>query len=180
MNAGQQRAPGSFIPAVMGRHRRRAASCALALAALAALATGCAVEVQNTRPARDLARNALPAGDVQAGWRVFQQKCASCHGAPATGTANGPDLLPRIREMGAHQFVGLVLRRYDWILAAAESSPDSAAQDTMVEKIVQGREGTLVMPAWQGDPAVTAHIIDLYAYLSARAEGTQGPGRPLR
>jgi hypothetical protein len=25
---------------------------------------------------------------------------------------------------------------------------------------------------------VSAHIVDLYAYLSARAEGTQGPGRP--
>jgi hypothetical protein len=51
-------------------------------------------------------------------------------------------------------------------------------QDSLVEKIVQGKEGSVTMPAWQGDPAVTAHIIDLYAYLSARAEGTQGPGRP--
>lgn len=142
------------------------------------LAAGCAVEVQNTQPARQMARRAQPAGDLQAGWRVFQQKCAACHGAAATGTANAPDLLPRLREIGAHQFVGLVLRRYDWILAAAESSPESALQDSLVEKIVQGKEGSVTMPAWQGDPAVTAHIIDLYAYLSARAEGTQGPGRP--
>lgn len=149
-----------------------------ACGALALAAVGCAVEVQNTQPARQLARNPLPAGDLPAGWRVFQQKCAACHGASATGTASGPDLLPRTREMGAHQFVGLVLRRYDWILAAAESSPETAMQDSLVEKIVQGKEGTLTMPAWQGDPAVTAHIIDLYAYLSARAEGTQGPGRP--
>jgi hypothetical protein len=34
------------------------------------------------------------------------------------------------------------------------------------------------MPAWDGNPMVSAHIVDLYAYLSARAEGTQGPGRP--
>lgn len=147
-------------------------------AALALVAVGCAVEVQNTQPARQLARSTMPAGEVAIGWRVFQQKCATCHGAAATGTANGPDLLPRIREMGAHQFVGLVLRRYDWILAAAESSPGTAMQDSLVEKIVQGKEGTVTMPAWQGDPAVTAHIIDLYAYLSARAEGTQPPGRP--
>ena len=38
--------------------------------------------------------------------------------------------------------------------------------------------GTLTMPAWQGEPVVTAHVMDLYAYLSARADGRQGPGRP--
>lgn len=167
MDARRKRAPG-----------RTLAAAALAAGAIAALAAGCAVEVQNTKPAADLARRALPDGDIHAGWRVFQQKCASCHGAAATGTATAPDLLPRVREMGSHQFVGLVLRRYDWILAAAESSPDSARQDTLAEKIIQGREAEIVMPAWQGNPTVTAHISDVYAYLSARAEGTLGPGRP--
>ncbi len=167
----------------MDAKRKRAAgrvarTAALVAAAVAALAAGCAVEVQNTKPAEQLARRALPDGDIHTGWRVFQQKCAGCHGAAATGTATGPDLLPRVREMGSHQFVGLVLRRYDWILAAAESNAGSATQDTLVEKIVQGREGEIVMPAWQGNPTVTAHIIDLYAYLSARAEGTLAPGRP--
>jgi hypothetical protein len=33
-------------------------------------------------------------------------------------------------------------------------------------------------PALQGKPRVNAHIVDLYAYLAARAEGLQGPGRP--
>ncbi|MDD3936131.1 hypothetical protein [Rhodoferax sp.] len=28
------------------------------------------------------------------------------------------------------------------------------------------------------EPRVNAHIMDLYAYLWARAEGTQGPQRP--
>lgn len=152
----------------------------LASLAVAALATGCALEVQNARPAQELARRALPEGEVYVGWRVFQQKCATCHGAAATGTATGPDLLPRLREMGSHQFVGLVLRRYDWILAAAESDPQGSARSALVEKVLQGREEALVMPAWQGDPTVTAHIIDLYAYLSARADGRQGTGRPLR
>jgi hypothetical protein len=147
---------------------------------MAALVMGCAVEVQNTKPSQELARRALPDGDIPIGWRVFQQKCATCHGVSATGTAKGPDLLPRMREMGSHQFVSLVFRRYDWILAAAESDAGSARQNTMVEKIVQGREGTIVMPAWESNPTVVAHVIDLYAYLSARAEGTQGPGRPAQ
>lgn len=167
MDAKRKRAPGRVVR-----------TAALVAAAVAALAAGCAVEVQNTKPAEQLARRALPDGDIHAGWRVFQQKCAGCHGAAATGTGTGPDLLPRVREMGSHQFVGLVLRRYDWILAAAESNAGSATQDTLIEKIVQGREGEIVMPAWQGNPTVTAHIIDLYAYLSARAEGTLAPGRP--
>ena len=31
------------------------------------------------------------------------------------------------------------------------------------------------MPAWQGEPQVTAHVMDLHAYLSARADGTLTP-----
>lgn len=160
-----------------GRRTRLAAALGVALAALAA---GCAVQVENSRASQELARRALPEGEVYVGWRVFQQKCASCHGPAATGSGDAPDLLPALRGMGSHQFVSLVLRRYDWIMAAAESNPRGASQDAMVEKILQGREEALVMPAWQGDPVVTAHIIDLYAYLAARAEGTQGPGRPSR
>ncbi|MFG6486229.1 c-type cytochrome [Roseateles sp. BYS78W] len=146
----------------------------------AALVGGCAVELSNPKPSQQLAREALPAGDVRLGWRVFQQKCAGCHGADATGTAAGPDLLPRVREMGAHRFAGLVLRRYDWILAEAESDPKATAQDPLADKITRGRDVALAMPAWQGNPAVTAHIEDLYAYLSARAEGALPPGRPAR
>ena len=162
----------------VGRYRLALAS--LAGAALLVVAAGCAVEVQNTKPAKELARQALPEGELYIGWRVFQQKCAGCHGTAATGSSTAPDLLPRLREMGSHQFVGLVLRRYNWILTAAESNLQGAAQSAVVEKILQGKEEALVMPAWQGDPMVTAHIIDLYPYLSARADGTQGPGRPNR
>jgi hypothetical protein len=34
------------------------------------------------------------------------------------------------------------------------------------------------MPAWQGEPVVNAHVMDLYAYLSARSEGRLAAGRP--
>lgn len=144
----------------------------------ALLLAGCAVEVQNLQPAQELALRSKPPGSVYGGWRVFQEKCASCHGPDATGTAVGPDLLPRVREMGPRQFVGLVLKRYDWGLAAAQTGSDSAALDALVEDILQRRAPALKMPAWQGEPVVSAHIVDLYAYLSARTQGTQGPGRP--
>lgn len=164
----------------MSRHTIRARPPKLAAAfAAALLLAGCAsVQVQNRQPAQELAQQARPPGSVYTGWRVFQDKCAACHGPAALGTSRGPDLLPRVREMGSRKFVGLVLQRYDWTRPASQPRDDSAALDALVERILQRQEGALVMPAWEGEPRVTAHIADLYAYLSARAEGTQGSGRP--
>ncbi len=147
----------------------------MALAA-AALLAGCAVEVQNTQPARELAQAAQPPGSVYTGWRVFQDKCAACHGADATGSSKAPDLTARVAAMGPRRFVGLVLTRYDlWGLPPAAGE---AAQAARVDSVLQRREGEVRMPAWQGEPSVNAHVADLYAWLSARAEGRQGTGRP--
>jgi mono/diheme cytochrome c family protein len=151
---------------------------ALLLAAL--WLAGCAVEVQNRQPRQELAELAKPPGSAYAGWRVFQERCAACHGPAATGTAVGPDLLPRVREMGPRRFVGLVLRRYDWNIPAAQAGSEGAALDALIEQILQRQQGALTMPAWQGEPQVNVHIVDLYAYLAARAEGMLGPGRPVR
>lgn len=148
-------------------------------AALSALlVAGCAVEVQNRQPAQELAQSARPPGSVYTGWRVFQDRCARCHGPDAAGTGAAPNLLPRVREMGPQRFVGLVLRRYDWVLPAGAAGSESAAREALVESVLQRRAGALTMPAWQSEPQVNAHIADLYAWLSARAQGTQGPGRP--
>jgi hypothetical protein len=136
------------------------------------------VEVQNRQPAEELAQRAAAPGSVYTGWRVFQDRCAGCHGPTATGTAGGPDLLPRVREMNSRRFVNLVLSRYDWSLPAAQAASQGAAREALIDAIVQRKEGMLTMPAWQGEPRVSAHIVDLHAYLSARAEGTQGPDRP--
>lgn len=157
---------------------RRSLLCGGAFAS-ALLLAGCAVEVQNRQAAQEVARLSRPPGSAYIGWRVFQDRCASCHGPAATGTANAPDLLPRVREMGSRQFVSLVLKRYDWNLPAAQAGSESAARNALIEVIMQRKEAPLTMPAWEGEPRVSAHIVDLYAYLSARAEGTQGPDRPL-
>lgn len=157
---------------------RRALGPILSTVLMLAMA-GCALEVQNTQPRADYAASQQPPGSVYTGWRVFQEKCASCHGADATG-GSGPDLVLRAGEIGPRRFVDLVLRRYDWILPEEQARRDDAAFETLIEAIVQRQRGTIVMPAWQGEPRVEAHILDLYAYLAARAEGTQGPGRPAR
>lgn len=141
----------------------------LGLLALVTLLGGCALEVQNRQPAQAVAAMAAPTGSVYTGWRVFQDKCASCHGAAATGSATGPDLLPRLRQLGERSFASLVLKRYEWHVPATEA---------VLEDVLKRQETPMTMPAWQGEPRVNAHIADLYVYLSARAEGRQGPGKP--
>jgi len=150
----------------------------VAAVAAAAWLGGCAVQWQNLEPARELAAASAPFGSVYTGWRIFQDRCAGCHGTDATGTASGPDLLPKLREMGPRQFVSVVLTRYEWPLPAVPAGSVGAEREALIDDIVQRRATTLPMPAWQGEPQVDAHIVDLYAYLAARADGTQGRGRP--
>ena len=145
---------------------------------LALSLTGCSIEWQNRQAAQEVAKAATPPGSVYRGWRLFQDKCASCHGAAATGSAGGPNLLPRVREMGSRQFVSTVLYRYDWGLPVAKDTRANPALDALLEDLLQRRQYALTMPAWQGEPSVTVHIADLYAYLSARAQEQQGPERP--
>lgn len=149
------------------------------LLASALLLAGCAeVELENRQAAQEVARQAAPPGSPYIGWRVFQDKCAACHGPDARGTANAPDLLPRLREMAPRRFVGLVLQRYDLNQPVTQAGSGRAANEAQIELLMQRKEAPLVMPAWQGEPRVQAHILDLYAYLSARAQGAQGPTRP--
>lgn len=158
--------------------RGRTALAATMLATAIALAA-CAVEVENTRPARELqAERARPPGSVYTGWRVYVERCAGCHGLEATGTGNAPNLLLRVATLGQRGFVNRVLRRYEWDLPSPPPAADGPEREAVENDVLQRRAGILVMPAWQGEPRVTAHIADLYAYLSARAEGTVGPGRP--
>ncbi len=142
------------------------------------LVTGCAVEVQNTRPAQELARLSRSPGSVYLGWRVYQDKCATCHGPTANGGPGAPDLLPIVRVMGLRQFVSLVLTRYDWGPVAPGTHGDRAGRDALVDSMLQGKEEPLTMPAWGSEPRVSAHVMDLHAFLAARAQGLQGPERP--
>ena len=145
---------------------------------LSAWLAGCAVEVQNTQPAQELAQTAKPPGSVYTGWRVFQDRCASCHGPDANGGTGGPDLLPRVGNMTSKRFVSLVLTRYDWSLPPLQMNRINPEREVLIDEVLQRKQGMLTMPVWQGEPRVTAHIVDLYAYVSARGQGTQGPGRP--
>ena len=165
-----------FVPSP---HRHRGLLYGGAMA-LALLLSGCAVEVQNTQAAQEVAQRAKPPGSVYTGWRLFQDKCALCHGPAGSGTVGGPDLLPKVGEIGPRQFVSIVIKRYDWSIPAAQAGSEGAAREVLVDDIVARKGYVLTMPAWQGEPSVQSHIADLYAYLSARAQGVQGPGRPVQ
>jgi Cytochrome C oxidase, cbb3-type, subunit III len=146
----------------------------LSVASLAA----CAVNFRDAEPARQLARESQPAGSVYVGWRVYQARCSACHGQDAVGPAQVPGVLDAVREMGTRRFVNLVLYRYDWSVVGASDGDDEATRRSLVEDILRRQEQAFAMPAWQDEPPVSAHVLDLYAYLSARADGVQGPGRP--
>lgn len=153
---------------------KKTAKTLLLVLAATALA-GCAIEWRNAQPARELARAAEPQGSVYAGWRVYQQRCAGCHGTAADGAGGAPNLLLRMQGLGPQRFVDLVLRRYDAeLLASGQGSP----RDSLVDDVVERRRGALSMPAWQEEPVVNAHVMDLHAYLAARSEGRVAPGRP--
>ncbi|WP_342618375.1 c-type cytochrome [Rhodoferax sp. GW822-FHT02A01] len=170
--------PDLGLPLATGQGVLRAAVMASALALL-----GCAgdvgVTIENTQAAQEAARLSRPPGSIYTGWRVFQDRCASCHGPDATGTGRAPDLLPRVQQMGPRRFVGLVLKRYDWNLPPPSTTGSGPSADALIDDVLQRKEPVITMPAWEGNPSVSAHIADLYAYLSARAEGTQGKGRPI-
>jgi mono/diheme cytochrome c family protein len=162
----------------MGAVSMRAFGARVGGLAAALLLAGCAVEIENPKAAQALAQQSQPLGSVYTGWRVFQDRCAACHGPGALGGSGIPNLLPLVGGMGPRQFVSTVLTRYDWGIAPEISKSERAAQPGLVESIVQRRQTQITMPAWQGEPVVTAHIMDLYAYLSARANGSQDAGRP--
>jgi len=155
-------------------------SSGFAIASLAALLAACAVRMDNAEPARQLARESAPAGSAYEGWRLYNQRCAGCHGKDAAAPAPMPDLLDRVAQMGPRRFANLVLERYDWSRSVAEDEGDAPIPRLYLRKSPLGGTQVLEMPAWANEPAVVGHVTDLYAYLAARADGRFGTGSPPR
>lgn len=117
------------------------------------------------------------------GWRVFHLNCHSCHGVDAVGTDMAPNLVEKVKDLSAHQFATKVLTRYRIVLGAGEAMTEdrTAIRQAMMEEVMKyerGQRGELVMPAWESSLEVKPHVLDLYAYLRARADGVLGPGQP--
>ena len=117
------------------------------------------------------------------GWRIFHTACFGCHGIDATGTKFAPNLVERIKSMTPKTFVVKVLTSYSAVVTAGESAL-AVGPDDLESKIrdLMRRERSskvrIVMPAWEDSPIVEPHVLDIFAYLSARSDGNLGPGRP--
>ena len=117
------------------------------------------------------------------GWRVFHTACYGCHGVDAVGTDLAPNLVERVKTMTPRAFATKVLTSYRIVLPASEAGTEdrTAVREAMIEEVMRqerGARGQIIMPAWQADPKVHPHVLDLFAYLSARAGGKLGPGKP--
>lgn len=120
-----------------------------------------------------------------AGWQLFHTACHGCHGADALGTDLAPNLVERVGDLTPRAFATKVLTSYRIVspVDGAASEDAEALREAMLKEIMQRERGAgprVIMPAWNGDPRVEPHVLDLYAYLSARADGQLGPGKPRR
>jgi hypothetical protein len=116
------------------------------------------------------------------GWRLFHSTCHGCHGVDATGTTIAPSLVERIERLSARDFTIKVLSRYRITVSAQAASSDdkSELREEILQQVMRRERGEVSMPAWELDPNIKPHVLDLYAYLRARADGALAPGRPER
>ena len=123
------------------------------------------------------------------GWRLFHTACYGCHGVDAVGTDLAPNLVEHVKTMTPRAFASKVLTSYRIVLPAIDTNAEdrAAVREAMVEEVMRrerrerrerGASGQIVMPAWEADTKVNPHVLDLFAYLSARADGKLGPGEP--
>lgn len=134
----------------------------LAAPALAAQAQGAAA------PAAAASSGAASVS-AEAGRELFDVHCARCHGAQATGTANGPNLLPRVKGMSEQAFVSAVLQRYRFSVPATASSGESGAREAMLHGLMSRQDASGGMPRWEEQPVVSQGVKSLYRYLSTKA-----------
>ena len=111
--------------------------------------------------------------------------------AALTGAPPGPDRVACARTLAAESGAIVLLKGPCTVIAEPNGdvmlsiAGDQRLATAGTGDVLAGVIGALAaqgmapaMPAWQGEPRVSAHIADLYAYLSARAEGIQAAGKP--
>jgi mono/diheme cytochrome c family protein len=117
------------------------------------------------------------------GWRIFHTACHSCHGLGGVGTDVAPNLVERIERYTPRGFATKVLTSYRIVPGLSDGTADerAAERQALLEQLMRRERaatGQVLMPAWETDAKVPPHVLDLYAYLTARAAGLLGPGRP--
>lgn len=158
----------------------RALGAALAAAAVAAAAAPAAAPDDAPMPGDWRVVDGRVDRGTYLGWKIFHSTCFACHGVDATGSAVAPNLLERVPNMTPRDFASKVLTSYRLVSPGDEDS--AAGRQATLEEVLRrdrrARRGQVLMPAWGDDAQVPPHVLDLYAYLGARASGELGPGEP--
>ena len=94
-----------------------------------------------------------------------------------------PSLVERVKLLSPREFAFKVLTRYRIVVPSSEAGGDdqTAVREAIIEEVLKqerGKKGEILMPPWETNTRVKPHVLDLYAYLSASADGVLGPGRP--
>lgn len=155
-------------------------ACSLSVMALVTLVQAADKPVIEQKPYRIV--NGKVDDSTYRGWRIYHSSCHTCHGVDGTGTQVAPSLVERMRDLSAKDFTVKVLTSYRIVLDSDSAWADdsTAIRDAIVAEVLRRERGELAMPAWEGNPKVHPHLLDLYAYLKARADGALGPGKPQR
>jgi mono/diheme cytochrome c family protein len=117
------------------------------------------------------------------GWRLYHTACFACHGKDAVGTDVAPSLVESVLRMTARDFTVKVLTRYRITVPELEAGAEdqTAVREAIIAEVLKaqrGGPGSVSMPAWESNEGVEPHVLDIYAYLRARADGALGPGKP--
>ena len=118
------------------------------------------------------------------GWKIFHLNCYACHNVDAVGSDIAPNLVERVKNMSPDTFATKVLERYRISISMEEArgESDSAIRNAIIEEMLRherGEYGVIIMPGWDEiTPGIRPHIMDIYGYLKARADGVLGVGMP--
>ena len=150
---------------------------------LALLATAAAAQPTKPMPGEFVVVDGRVDAGTYAGWKLFHTHCVGCHGVGGLGTGVAPNLVQRIVEYTPRGFAVKVLSSYRIVPMAPDGAPPEtdAERDALLEQLMKrerSERGQPLMPAWDADTDVAPHVLDLYAYLNARAAGALGPGKP--
>jgi mono/diheme cytochrome c family protein len=151
---------------------------------LAAAGPAPAQSRDNPMPGDFVVINGRVDAGTYAGWKLFHTTCYVCHGVGGTGTDVAPNLVERIGNYTPRGFATKVLSSYRMVPMPDGALADREAEREALLELLMKRErkslGQPLMPAWDSDDEVAPHVLDLYAYLNARAAGVLGPGKPKR
>lgn len=161
----------------------RAALCTGLL--LGGLGTGQAQQPARPMPGEFVAVDGRVDSGTYAGWKLFHTHCDGCHGVGGVGTSVAPNLVERVGNTTPRGFATKVLTSYRIVPMAPDGAPPEtdAERQAVLEQVMKRERterGQPLMPAWDADSDVAPHVLDIYAYLNARAAGALGPGKPRR